>query len=169
VTVQAGDLLRLLGLGAARPASSAAPARADEPDFASLLSLAEKGEVSSGLPVTEAPGTDLRLSDDQLRRLADAVDRAEAQGVSRALVLIDGMALKVDVAVRRVTGRVDLAQGGVLTGIDAVVTAQAAPGSSDAAGVPLPPPRSDATGLNPSLLRALTPERPGAPSAARAS
>ena len=76
---------------------------------------------SSG--VTLAPGVDLDLSEDQLRRVADAADRAQRAGADRALVLLDGRAFELDVRARKVTGEASLAHGDVLTGIDAVIQA----------------------------------------------
>jgi hypothetical protein len=153
-------LLQMLGLGAARPASpdraGATPPGMGGIDFAALLQQAQKGELSSGLPVTPARGVEVELTPDQLQRVAAATDRAEAQGATRALVLIDGIALKVDVSVRQVLGKVDVSSGQVLTGIDAIVTAPVTGPASASEGAPLPLPRAGAAQMHPSLLKALS-------------
>jgi hypothetical protein len=104
----------------------------------------------------------VRLTTDQLQRVALATDQAEAQGATRALVLIDGQALRLDVLDRRITGSADLSAAGVLTGLDAVVSV---PGVGQTGAAPvgpsvLPLPRSGI--VSPSLLRALSgPGEPG--------
>lgn len=160
------ELIRALGAGI-RPVQNAAPG-AQTPDsisgasFSSLLSRASS--AGSGLPVTIAPGAGVELSPEQLTRLAAATDAAERQGATRALILLDGSAYRVDVGVRSITGKADLGAG-VVTGIDAVIVAQEAPhAASPAHGLPGPA-ASDAPGILPlpaatpsssvSLLRAL--------------
>ena len=169
----ASELLRSLGAGL-RPAGidaagkTSGPARAGSGAmFADLLASARAGEISSGAPVTIAKGAGVELSEDQLRRLSIAVDRAEASGATRALVMIDGMALRVDVGVRQVTGRAELAPGAALSGIDGIVQAPDAeaglpvaagsgPGVPAVAGQSVPGSSSGLLGLNPSLIRALS-------------
>ncbi len=94
-----------------------------------------------------APGLDLELSDDQMRRLAEAADRAQRAGARSALVMIDGLALRLDVQSRTVTARESVAAGDVLTGIDALVDA------SDPAGDPVASLLSGS--VHPSIVRAL--------------
>ncbi len=94
-----------------------------------------------------APGLDLELSDDQMRRLSEAADRARQAGARTALVMMDGMALRLDVQSRTVTARESVSTGDVLTGIDAVVDA------SDPAGGPIASLLSGA--VHPSIVRAL--------------
>jgi hypothetical protein len=109
--------------------SGAAPRRAGEtarlvegPSFDALLRQARTGEISSHVPVRVARNAGITLSDEQLTRLAAAADRAESEGAARALVLIDGKALTMDVPTRTITGKVDASATRVLAGIDAVVT-----------------------------------------------
>lgn len=163
MTVAAG-LLKLLSSTALGRSSAAQRPQPTEPSgFASLLDRARSGSLSSGLGVTIDEFAGIELSADQLARLADAADRAQAQGAQRALVLIDGQALTMDVALREVTGRADISGGRVLTGIDAVVSvppAGAAPdplgrANADQAPGVLPLPRADAAAVNPSLLKLL--------------
>lgn len=163
-------LLRMLsgGIGAiGRAASSTPPSASVGGDFQAMLDRARQGEVESGLPVTIDDRAGVTLTDDQLRRLAVAADRAEAQGATRALVLIDGMALRLDVGLREVTGVAELKGNAPLTGIDAVISVPGPEGSgaagSDAAGPSgdagprvLPLPRSDSASLNRSLLESLS-------------
>lgn len=155
MTTDAATLLRALsGASPGSPAGAAARSGAAPGvvSFAGLLEKARAGELSSGAPVTVARGAAVDLSEDQLRRLSIAADRAEAAGATRALVLIDGMALKLDVGVREVTGAVELGAGGALAGIDGVVRAPEAGGGSAA---PVGVPAAGPAGLNASLLRAL--------------
>ncbi len=149
--------LALLKLLASIPSAISRPAQAragDGAEFRSLLERAQGGEVSSGLPVTIAPGAGVTLTQAQLTRLADAADRAEAQGASRALVLIDGMALRLDVGVREVTGAAEIKADTVLTGIDAVISV--GPGGESPAAGPIPLPPVAGGTLNPSLLELLS-------------
>ncbi len=119
-----------------------------------VLGGGEAGGVSFGdllererSAVRIAPGLDLELSEDQMRRLAEAADRAQRAGARSALVMIDGMALRLDVQNRTVTARESVAAGDVLTGIDALVDA------SDPAGDPVASLLSGA--VHPSIVRAL--------------
>ena len=157
------ELLRMLGSIGAPGSAPGAPAGSAPSgvDFASLLKQASAGALSSGLPVTIAKGSTVQLSSDQLARIAVAADQAQAQGANRALVLIDGKAIKLDVAVRQITGAADLNSGGVLTGIDSVVSIPAASqsGSQAAPGV-VPLPRTGYA--SPSLLRLLGAAPPSA-------
>jgi hypothetical protein len=167
MSVPGSDLLRLLGSGvtpgAERPAAQTGAAGGA--DFASLLTKARSGEVSSGRPVTIGRGAGIKLSEEQLAKIASVADRAEAQGATRALVLIDGMALKLDITLREITGRADLGSGGVLTGVDAVVSVPGAAGPAGrhgggpAAGAVLP--NAGAGWGNGSLLKSLA--GPGGP------
>lgn len=84
-------------------------------DFAATLNGAR--------PVTAADGVDIKLTDEQWGRLTKAADAAQAQGASRALVLLDGEAFTLDVTTRQVLGKADLASGQAATGIDAVIQA----------------------------------------------
>lgn len=106
----------LLGGGAAGATESDAP-------FAGLLEAARG--ASGPRQVTVASDAGVSLSSAEMSRVAGAVDAAEAEGASVALVLLDGRALKVDVSLREVVGEVDLSKGAV-AGIDAVVSATGA-------------------------------------------
>jgi len=155
-----GDLLRALSSGvrsqgltaaAARPGKGAA-GDIDGLDFQSLLAKAKSGTISSGLPVTVSPEAGIELTDEQLGRVAAAADLAQASGASRALVLIDGKAVKLDVGVRTVTGVADMESGKPITGIDAVVNA---PGVLSQSPSLVTLPAGASTSRNVSLLKAL--------------
>lgn len=90
--------------------------------FDDLLAKARSGELRSDVPVTIAPGCGVELTEEQLAKVALAADRAQAQGVSRAVVAIDGMLLRLDVSVRTITGVIEPGASGVHTGIDGLIT-----------------------------------------------
>ncbi|MDX2146071.1 MAG: hypothetical protein SFZ23_01010 [Planctomycetota bacterium] len=145
----ASDLLRSLasrgGAGEIRPSTSiprmprAAELGAAGTDFATLLERARSagldagsedvgalvGKVGGGesAPVNIAPGLELNLSTEQQTRLRQAADQAAAMGLTRALVVLDGKAMKLDVGVRSISDVVDLSNAHVLTGIDGIVSA----------------------------------------------
>ncbi len=112
MSIQTNQLLqRLAGLALGRvgPGAQTAPASGDAAGFESLLRRAVAGEggATTDLPVGLDPGLDLELTDDQSARLAAAADSARAQGLDRALVMLDGHALVLDVESRRVVARVE--------------------------------------------------------------
>lgn len=156
------ELLRSLASGVRRPGlASATPSHrgldareVEGASFQTLLEQARAGRVSSGLPVTIARGAGVELSDKQLEQVAAAADLAQASGAARALVMIEGKALKLDVGVRSITGVADLSAGKVVTGIDAVIQV---PGGSAAPPMLVEPPGAAKPNLNVSLLRALRP------------
>lgn len=145
------QLLNLLasGIQPARPGGSSPVAPVSGQSFADMLRNVDAGKVASGLDVTVARGVDVSLSREQMDRLAVAADAAQARGSSRALVLIDGKALRMDVLSRRITGVVDVAAGGVFDGFDSVISA-GAPTEPEAA------PGPGGTGDNASLLKLLS-------------
>lgn len=120
--------------------------------FAELLGKAKDGQVHSGLPVEVAPGSGMDLSAEQLERLAQIADKAEASGASRVLVNIDDHWVRLDVGVRQVTGAAELSPGEIVGGIDAVVTAPPATGSQPAGTIGVP---KSNLGMNSSLIDAL--------------
>jgi hypothetical protein len=137
------DLLRKLGSGAIPTApivQSVSSAATGVADFAGMLAKAAKGELASNEKVTPGPRlSNSSLTPDQLTRLSAAADKAEAAGISQALVLIDGQSYVLDVAHRQITQRVDPSQSAV-SGIDGVIAAPS-PGEQaagqQAAAVPL--------------------------------
>jgi hypothetical protein len=157
----ASGLLKMLGnlvapgtVGAGRAPSAPANGGAD---FAGLLQKAREGKISSERPVTISGSAEVTLTPDQLARVSIAADQAEAEGAVRALVLIDGKALKLDVSTREVTGETSLAGAGVLTNIDTVINVPGS-GQGGPAGLPgaLPLPAPGAGMGNASLLKLLS-------------
>ena len=113
---------------AVRPGAAPAPGRSPQAplerrSFDELLALVSRGSMHSGRPVTidEAASLKAELEGDQLPRLAAAADRAEAAGAQRAVMLIDGRGLVMDVADRIVTAELGAGRGGHLVDIDAAV------------------------------------------------
>jgi hypothetical protein len=74
--------------------------------FDELLSLVSSGALHSGRPVQGAAGLNIALTNDQLDRLAAAADVAEAAGAARALMLIDGRSLVMEVKERAIVQEV---------------------------------------------------------------
>ncbi len=112
--------------------------------------------LGSGLGVSLDAGLDLDLTDEQMRRIAEAADRAQAAGAASALVMIDGKALRLDVQARRITGEASLLHGDVLTGIDAVVQASDPASTSTQSGLGgLLRAGGSALGIHPDVLRAI--------------
>jgi hypothetical protein len=152
------DLLRLLDAPAnaasarltnAIAGSGGGIGSARGPDFAALLQKARAGQIRTDLPVTLAAGVKIDLSDAQLARIAGATDLAQSQGAARALVMIDGLAVKVDVATRQIMGLADAKPGAVITGIDAIVHVDSAGNTTGAPARPATP------GLDNASLRAI--------------
>jgi|CXWL01.1.fsa_nt_gi hypothetical protein len=128
----ATDFLRGLGLPRAGSIGQAPAllgrAEIGGASFAELLGKVKAGEISSGLPVVVSKDAGIELTEDQLARLAHAADKAQAAGVTRALVELDGKWVMLDVGVREVTGIAELSEdGAALTGFDGVVKALPAP------------------------------------------
>ena len=86
-----------LGTPAARPA-----APLEHQPFDELLASAKAGRLSSGRGVS-ATHEGEPLSPEQLERLGVAADKAETSGAQRALLMIDGRALVLDVPTRTIS------------------------------------------------------------------
>lgn len=164
MSIPSSILMNLLssGVRAIAGAAPVAPGAPGASDFSSMLDKAQDGELSTGLPVTIGSGLDIELSETQLARLAQAADRAESAGAKRALVLVDGRALELDVASRRITGERTMADARPITGIDAVIdlggaggTRDAEEDSGDSAGAGPPGAGLDQSRWNRSLLEVL--------------
>lgn len=158
------ELLRRLASGV--NAGGAAPRSASVPgapvgkaiDFAAMLDKARAGGLSSGLSVRVAPGAGVDLSAGQIGRLSAAVDRAEAQGALRAVALMDGQILQVDVPSRTIVGKADAKDARVLTQVDAVLVVPEE-GAEQAKAKPLGVPSVGDGKLSPSLLKVLSESR----------
>ncbi len=107
MTVDSAHLLRRLE-PAVRPAyATPPPPQHPQPplegqSFDELLALAQQGSVRSGRAVHWGGGADPAspIDEQQLTRLSAAADVAEAAGARRALMLIDGRGVVLDVANR---------------------------------------------------------------------
>lgn len=115
-----------LGSGVAKAALRTGTSKPiDGASFDELLNKARAGEISSGVPVRVTRESGVALSESQLARIAVAADKAEAEGAARAIVLIDGQVLSLDVPTRTITGAVDPSKTQVQAGHDAVITVAA--------------------------------------------
>lgn len=148
------DLLRTLSStilppGVERHSGQSAPAKVQGQSFAELLAGKASGKLTSDRGVNIRADSGVQLNADQMARVANAMDKAEAAGAQHALVMIDGMALKVDVGVRQVVQQVDMKQSEVMTGIDTVIHAGDQTASAQKPFVP-------AAGFHPGLAKILS-------------
>jgi hypothetical protein len=162
--VNSSDMLSRLGSGIrpgpVNPSSASTPI--EQAAFADLLGKAKAGAVASGLPVEIDRALGLSLTEAQMTRLSQAADRAESAGIQRAMIMIDGMALLMDVKTRTVTGNANLAAGPV-PGIDGVVSAGSG-GDEPAQVLPVPAGASSNASLS-ALLAKLRSDQAGASAA----
>ena len=101
----------------APPSGAAAHGTLETQSFEQLLSMASRGQVSSGRQIETAIELEPPLDPSQLERLAAAADQAQAAGSRRALMVIDGRSVVLDVQSRTIVGELNAAQP--VTGIDA--------------------------------------------------
>lgn len=147
------DLLRTLSStilppGVERRSGQSASSAVQGQSFADLLAGKASGKLLSGRGVSVRPETGIELSADQLARVGNAMDQAEAAGAQHALIMIDGMALKVDVGVRQVVEKVDMQKPAVTSGVDTVI--QAGDHTAGAQKTAMPP-----SGFHPNLAKIL--------------
>ncbi|MBX3357225.1 MAG: hypothetical protein KF745_02235 [Phycisphaeraceae bacterium] len=116
-------LLGILGGIVSAATKPHAPA-ADGPQFADKLDDARSADVASNLPVHVDASLGLNLTGDQVERLSIAADKAEAAGLRRALVHLDGKAVVLDVKSRTVLRAADR-EAPLPADVDGVVTAPA--------------------------------------------
>jgi hypothetical protein len=126
--MKTNELLRSLGasptLNKIR-SDAMAPGAPQGFSFEQMLDQARSGGVSSGISVKVAKGLDIKLNADQLARAAAAADVAEANGASRAMVILDGRAYRMDVGTRTIIGEASGTEAAAMADVDAVVTAPA--------------------------------------------
>lgn len=96
------------GPGIARPS-----APLEKQPFDELLAAAKAGRLSSGRAVSAGLESGEALEPGQLTRLAAAADVAEASGAQRALLLMDGRALVLDVPTRTIDGELSMSSRSV--------------------------------------------------------
>ena len=125
------QLDRLKGAGsAAQPATGVAkPAQtgakpADGASFAETLAKTQEVRFSNHAQ-KRMETRDIQLSEDNVNRLSDAIDKAEKRGGKNSLVMVDDMAFIVNVRERLVVTALDSEHRGegVFTQIDSVVFA----------------------------------------------
>ncbi len=113
------------------------PGLADQ-SFQQLLTLASQGAIESGRQVQLAFEPKQSLDDEQIARLSTAADRAEAFGAKRAMMLIDGRGLLLDVEQRTLHAELSSgAESRFAGGLDAAVYV---PSPDDQETEPLRPP-----------------------------
>lgn len=148
MTPTAIQLLAALGSGVSLPSigggGSSSGLTASGATFDELLKRAEAGEASGvAKPVGVDPASGVSLSSAELDAVSKAADRAEAQGVDRAVVLVGGQAVVLDVESRMVVGRVNTGADDALLGVEAVFSAAVDEAEELAAS---PAPKPDAGG-----------------------
>lgn len=89
--------------------------------FDELLALVSDGWVLSDRAVTLEFVADHELTDEQMTRLAIAADVAEESGAARALMLIDGRGLVLEVSDRSLVSELTDDQASQLAQLDAAV------------------------------------------------
>ena len=87
----------------------------EQQPFDELLASAKAGRLASGRAVS-ATHVGEPISPEQLQRLAVAADRAESSGAQRAVLLLDGRALMLDVATRTIS--VELSASSAMEKVD---------------------------------------------------
>lgn len=118
------QLLRSLGSGV-RPIDLGEALFADADDrFDAMLRGAMQGRARTDIGVTMGPSVSGLFGLEQQDSIARAVDLAAAAGSEHALILHDTHTLRVDVRNRVVSEAPELADGQLITGIDAFVVAQ---------------------------------------------
>lgn len=120
--------------------SAPAPARPGLADqsFDELLALASRGAIESGRRVQMTFEPKETLDDQQITRLSAAADLAEASGATRAMMLIDGRGLILDVGQRTLTAELAVgAESRFVNGLDAAMYVL---GADEPAPEPLGPP-----------------------------
>ncbi|MHC4082524.1 MAG: hypothetical protein ACYTGM_06460 [Planctomycetota bacterium] len=118
--------------------STRPPAPLEHQPFDELLAKAAKGLIASGRTVSAEFTAHESLTGEQLARLAAAADVAEAAGAARALLLMDGRGLVLDVPARTLAAELSADAASPVTGLDAAVFV-AGDGAASTA-VPLNPP-----------------------------
>ncbi len=89
--------------------------------FDELLTLAAKGSLSSGRQVQSGFDPARELSPSELARLSKAADLAEASGARRALLLMEGRGLVLDVASRLLTAELSDDPSAPIANVDAAI------------------------------------------------
>ena len=112
--------------GISRPAANPAPVRsAGGPSFQDLLQRAGEGVSLSRHAQQRVDRRELNLDAARLERLDSAISRAAEKGSRNSVVMLDDLAVVVDVRARTVVTAIQAQQGKerVFTNIDSVVIA----------------------------------------------
>ncbi len=104
--------------------------------FDQLLAQARQGSVLSGRRIEVAFAMSPALDETQMTRLGTAADLAEASGARRALMLVDGRGLVLEVSDRSL--QAELAAATPVAGIDAAVYVEGDEGELPAAALKPP-------------------------------
>jgi hypothetical protein len=104
--------------------------------FDELLAGAFAGRVRSDRPVQVAAEVQPPLDAAQLERLAMAADRAEAAGARRALMLLDGRGVIMDVATRSVVAEMKPGDVGDMLRVEAAMVVPVVARDGDRNGSP---------------------------------
>ena len=131
--IDPGFLLRQLAgpvtptAGGAGAAGQATRAAGEERPFATLLAQAQRGVLRTDRPVLEDVSTTADaqepLDEPQLQRVGAAADLLESTGATRALLMLDGRPLVLDVQERTITQ--ELAPGRPMA-VDAAISVASA-------------------------------------------
>ncbi len=105
--------------------------------FEELLARARQGRIESGRTVSADYQAGEALTRGQLSRLSAAADLAEASGAQRAMLLMDGRGLLLDVAGRSLTGELSTDDASRFVSLDAAVYV---PGENQETAAPVAPP-----------------------------
>jgi hypothetical protein len=120
----------------ARTGGPAAPL--EHQPFDELLARAARGGIESGRPVSAAYETPEPLSPQQIERLSSAADLVEATGAQRALLLVDGRGLVLDIPSRTLSADLSADAASRVVSLDAAM--YVAGESDESRGPVLPPP-----------------------------
>jgi len=125
MTLNAAQLLKQLEPAVrprvAPPSGTTSHAALETQSFEQLLSMASRGQVSSGRQIDTALELNPPLDPAQMERLASAADQAEAAGSKRALMMIDGRSVVLDVQSRTIVAELNADTTQPITGIDAAM------------------------------------------------
>lgn len=119
------DAVSPLAAGAYAPRPGSAPRPAGGPSFEDVLGRAADGLQLSKHAAKRLDRRDLDLDPARLDRLGSAIARAAEKGARNSVVMLDGLAVVVDVRQRTIVTAMNT-QGGdqrVFTNIDSVVVA----------------------------------------------
>ncbi|UCD76371.1 MAG: hypothetical protein JSV91_05485 [Phycisphaerales bacterium] len=93
----------------------------EQQSFDQLLTLVTRGDVQSDRPVDLAFVPEEEITEEQMSRLAAAADLAQSRGARRAVMLIDGRGLLMNVQGRAVETELSAGEERVFQNVDAAV------------------------------------------------